>query len=211
MDRRNRELERIATLAKGTTEVDASIFKIRPDQIKDIIKSFGEDAAIGVFGPPGVGKSTAVRECADEMDFMFTDVRLSMMAPPDIRGIPVPILTEHVTRWFRPEFFPTMEQIQKVGKKGVILFLDELSSAPPAIQVAAQQLILDRQVGEFKLPPNDVCYIVAAGNRITDKTVAFKLPAAVAARLINCTVETDLEYWRQYAILHNEHPMGVGF
>lgn len=53
-----------------------------------------------------------------------------------------------------------------------ILFLDEISAAPQSVQAAAYQITLDRVVGEHKLPDN--CIVIAAGNRVTDKSVALK-------------------------------------
>lgn len=68
-----------------------------------------------------------------------------------------------------------------------ILFLDEISAAPQSVQAAAYQITLDRVVGEHKLPEN--CIVIAAGNRTTDKSVAFKMPKALANRLMHIEVE----------------------
>ena len=77
-----------------------------------------------VWGPAGVGKSSIVAQCAEANGLDFIDVRLSQLAPTDLRGLPVP--DGAVSRWLPPEFLPT-------GGKGV-LFLDELNMAPPTMQ-----------------------------------------------------------------------------
>jgi MoxR-like ATPase len=92
-----------------------------------------------IWGPPGIGKSSIVAQVAAAHKLDFIDVRLSQLAPTDLRGLPVP--ENGRSRWFPPEFLPD-------SGKG-ILFLDELNMAPPAMQGIAQQLILDRKVGSY--------------------------------------------------------------
>ena len=93
--------------------------------------------SVMIWGAPGIGKSSIVQKIADENDLDCIDLRLSQLAPTDLRGLPVP--KDGVSHWFPPEFLPA-------NGKG-ILFLDEVNMAPPAMQGMAQQLILDRKVG----------------------------------------------------------------
>ncbi|MDZ8034322.1 MoxR family ATPase [Nostoc sp. DedSLP04] len=95
-----------------------------------------------IWGPPGIGKSSIVGQIAQEYDIEFVDVRLSQLAPTDLRGLPV--AEDGISKWYPPEFLP------RDGKG--ILFLDELNMAPPAMQGVAQQLILDRKVGSYVVP-----------------------------------------------------------
>ena len=90
-----------------------------------------------------------------------------------------------------------------------ILFLDEISAAPQSVQAAAYQITLDRVVGEHKLPEN--CIVIAAGNRTTDKSVAFKMPKALANRLLHIEVEGSFKSWKQWAIRSGINPKVVGF
>jgi hypothetical protein len=77
------------------------------------------------------------------------------------------------------------------------------------VQAAAYQITLDRVVGEHKLPEN--CIVIAAGNRVTDKSVAFKMPKALANRLLHIQVEGSFTAWKQWAIERGIHPKVVGF
>jgi len=90
-----------------------------------------------------------------------------------------------------------------------ILFLDEISAAPQSVQAAAYQLTLDRVVGEHRLPDN--CLVMAAGNRVTDKSVAFKMPKALANRLLHVEIEGSFKAWKQWAIGHGIHDKVIGF
>ncbi len=141
-----------------------------------------------IWGPPGIGKSSIVAQAAERAKLAFIDVRLSQLAPTDLRGLPVP--TDGVSRWFPPEFLPR--------EGSGVLFLDELNMAPPTMQGVAQQLILDRRVGSYVLP--DGWFVWAAGNRKEDRASVFDMPAPLANRFIHLDVAADIESFRTYAI-----------
>lgn len=146
-----------------------------------------------IWGPPGIGKSSIVAQAAESAGLAFTDVRLSQLAPTDLRGLPVPERLEHgggVSRWYPPEFLPR-------SGRGV-LFLDELNMAPPSMQGVAQQLILDRRVGSYVLP--DGWFVWAAGNRKEDRASVFEMPAPLANRFVHLDVVPDLASFKAFAI-----------
>src|SRR5690606_19509089 len=139
-----------------------------------------------IWGPPGIGKSSIVAQTAARFGLGFIDVRLSQLAPTDLRGLPVP--EDGIARWYPPEFLP------RDGRG--ILFLDELNMAPPAIQGMAQQLILDRKVGSYTVPEG--WFIWAAGNRKEDRAAVFDMPAPLANRFLHLEVEPDSESFKAY-------------
>jgi MoxR-like ATPase len=147
--------------------------------------------AIMIWGPPGVGKSSVVSRVAQEANLGFVDVRLSQLAPTDLRGLPVP--HNGISRWFPPEFLP------RDGNG--ILFLDELNMAPPTMQGVAQQLILDRKVGSYELP--DGWFVWAAGNRKEDRASVHDMPAPLANRFLHLDVAADLDSFRRYVAKRN--------
>jgi len=140
-----------------------------------------------IWGAPGIGKSSIVRQVADAHDLDFVDLRLSQLAPTDLRGLPVP--KDGESAWLPPEFLPR--------EGGGILFLDEINMAPPAMQGVAQQLILDRQVGSYVVP--DGWFVWSAGNRKEDRAAVFDMPSPLANRFIHLEVEASLEDFRHYA------------
>ena len=78
-----------------------------------------------------------------------------------------------------------------------ILFLDEINSAPPAVQASAYQLVLDRKVGEYKLPNG--WSIVSAGNRESDRGVVYRMPPPLANRFVHFEMEVDFDDWKAWA------------
>ncbi len=167
--------------------------------------------AVMLWGPPGVGKSQAIRQLAKEIEkntgkrSVVTDVRLLLFNPIDLRGIPTANADKTLAIWLKPQIFQ-MDPDENVVN---ILFLDEISAAPQSVQAAAYQITLDRVVGEHKLPEN--CIVIAAGNRTTDKSVAFKMPKALANRLLHIEVEGSFKSWKQWAIRSGIHPKVLGF
>ena len=148
----------------------------------------GLQLSLMLWGPPGIGKSSIVADVARRNDMELVDLRLSQLAPTDLRGLPV--AENGVSRWFPPEFLPT-------DGKGV-LFLDEINMAPPAMQGIAQQLILDRRVGSYTVPEG--WFIWAAGNRKADRAAVFEMPSALANRFIHLDLVPDLDSFKAWGL-----------
>jgi hypothetical protein len=154
-----------------------------------ILKLVEQKVPTFLWGAPGIGKSSIVKQIAKDTGVGFIDLRLALMDPTDLKGIPFYDKESHTALWAPPAFLP------KTGEG--ILFLDELNSAPPSVQASAYQLILDRQVGEYKLP--DGWAIVAAGNREGDRGVTYRMPAPLANRFVHFEMEVNFDDWRYWA------------
>lgn len=167
-----------------------------------------------VWGPVGVGKSEVVAQLAANMGRELRDVRLSLMDPVDIKGFPVPDTANGVMTWLPPGFLPAMTIKGARGKvvpndsQGII-FLDEMNSAPPSVQAAAYQFVLNRRIGEYVLP--DGWDIIAAGNRASDRSVVHNMPAALSNRLVHIDFEVDIEEWSSWAVTHDIDPNVLAF
>ena len=155
--------------------------------------------SVMIWGAPGIGKSSIVAKVAQDAGIGIVDLRLSQLAPTDLRGLPV--ADAGVSRWYPPEFLP------REGRG--ILFLDEINMAPPAVQGISQQLILDRRVGSYVVP--DGWFIWAAGNRSEDHASVFEMPAPLSNRFIHFEVNADFESFKQYAISCGVHETIIGF
>lgn len=144
---------------------------------------------------PGIGKSSIVREIAKEYNLELIDIRLSQVDPTELNGFPA--IANGVASYVPMSIFPLEKAVLPANKKGWILFLDEMSSAPPAVQAAAYKLILDRMVGQSKL--HDDVYVVAAGNLITDNAVVSHLSTALQSRVIHMFLSPSLEDFKTWA------------
>ncbi len=151
----------------------------------------GQHTPVMLWGPPGVGKSQMVAQVAQRHGVPVIDIRLSQLEPSDLRGIPFRVGDR--VEWAVPALLPDAARQGAAG----ILFLDEITSAPPAVSAAAYQLILDRRLGEYQVPTGWA--IFAAGNRQGDRGVTYRMPAPLANRFSHFEVETHLDDWVAWA------------
>ncbi len=151
----------------------------------------GHHTPVMLWGPPGVGKSQMVAQVGARHGVPVIDIRLSQMEPSDLRGIP--FRADGRVEWAVPAMLPDSGRQGPAG----ILFLDEITSAPPTVSAAAYQLILDRRLGEYRVPEGWA--IFAAGNRQGDRGVTYSMPAPLANRFSHFEVETHLDDWVAWA------------
>lgn len=152
-----------------------------------------------LWGPPGIGKSSIMRKVAKDNGMEYIDLRISQLAPTDLRGLPY--IEDGLARFAPPSFLP------QEGEG--ILALDEVNQASPSMMALAQQLILDRQVGDYKVP--DGWYIIAAGNRVEDRAAVNQMPAPVANRFLHFNVESDLGSFKEFALTNGINEQIISF
>ena len=163
----------------------------------------GFHTPVMLWGPPGVGKSQIVAQVVENHAAAIVDIRLSQMEPSDLRGIP--FKQGDKVEWAIPAMLPDVDVHGEAG----ILFIDEITSAPPSVSAAAYQLILDRRLGEYRVP--DHWAIVAAGNRQGDRGVTYSMPAPLANRFSHYEVEVNLDDWARWAYHHEIDERIIGF
>jgi len=182
---------------------------MRPAQLLTILEreftstAEGHHTPVMLWGPPGVGKSDMIRQTAERHQVPVIDIRLSQMEPSDLRGIP--FRSGETVEWAVPAILP---DAQRHGEQGV-LFLDEITSAPPSVSAAAYQLILDRRLGEYQVPPGWA--IFAAGNRQGDRGVTYTMPAPLANRFSHFDVDAHLDDWVAWAYQHGIDERVIAF
>ena len=182
---------------------------VTPNKAKNAIRlAMKKKRPIFLWGPPGIGKSEIVEQITDSLpNSHLIDIRLSLWEPTDIKGIPYYAANDNTMQWAPPVDLPDAKMAKKY--KNIILFLDEMNSAAPAVQAAAYQLILNRRVGQYILPDN--VYIVAAGNREADKGVVYRMPAPLSNRFVHLELAVDFDDWFQWAVDNKIHKDVVGY
>lgn len=174
---------------------------------KSILTAFKVKRPVFLWGPPGIGKSELVEGITADLGGYMIDLRLGQMEPTDIRGIPFYNKDTGKMDWAPPVELPDEETASQYPI--VVLFLDELNSAPASVQAAAYQLILNRRIGKYRLPDNVV--MVAAGNRESDKGVTYRMPTPLANRFIHQEMKVDFASWQEWAVMNKIHKDVVGY
>ena len=164
---------------------------IKPSELKSKLETLiSINKPAFIWGASGIGKSEIISKVAEKLDYNLIDVRVSLLDPVDLRG--VPSVENGVTKWNPPIFLP------QENDKQSILFLDELPHGSPSVQNALFQLIRDRRIGEYKLPDSTI--ILAAGNRVSDRVGANKINGALANRFSHLHLEADVNDWVKWVM-----------
>lgn len=151
-----------------------------------------------LWGTRGVGKSSIVRQVAEHFGAPLIDLRLTTIEPVDLRGAIYADETRGQTVWFPPEFLPTEDSPEG------ILFLDELTAADQRLQISAYSLILDRRVGQYRLP--DGWQVVAAGNASFHGAVSHDMGTALADRMFHFHIQSAIEAFLDHALANDFAP-----
>lgn len=190
------------------SKMENTIYDVTPTELRKLVKIGAKSKKpLFIWGPPGIGKSAIVQQVAEEDGFdNFSDIRLSTMANEDVRGVPFLDRNEMGVgeqRWGRPSFYHYPES----GR--TLYFFDEMNTAPQSVQAAAYQAVLDRAVGDFKFGPDD--YVIAAGNRESDRGVTYRMPTPLANRFTHVTLKVNFKDWQAHALGQRYHPAVMGY
>ncbi|AFS77683.1 putative ATPase, AAA_5 [Gottschalkia acidurici 9a] len=150
------------------------------DYIWELNKSLPKEKkkAVLIIGAPGIGKSQIAQSVAKKKGCKFIDFRLLTMSETELKGIPFPSEDNKKAVFLHPDIFPDAE---RDGEEGILL-LEELTSANRNLMSTMYQLVLDRELGTYKLP--DGWLVVATGNREEDYGEFYVMPAPLADRFL---------------------------
>jgi hypothetical protein len=150
-----------------------------------------------LHGSPAIGKSAIMALVAKTLNLFLIDARFAGFDPTDLTGFPAIDHAAGISRYYPMETFPLDDWKIPEGYSGWLVFCDELTSAPPAVQVASYKLFLDRQVGQRKLHPQ--VYLAGAGNLESDGAVVNPMSTALISRLGHIVVTQDFEFFMTWA------------
>ncbi|MFE0515487.1 AAA family ATPase [Streptomyces sp. NPDC058964] len=175
--------ESLLTLLRDTTT------EPRADtQLEALTLAVAADLPVLLWGEPGIGKTAALTQLAEALDLPLTTVIASVHEPSDFSGLPVvgDNPAEHGVPMAPPDW---AVRLVRAGRG--LLFLDELSTAPPAVQAALLRLVLERRIGTLRLPPG--VRIVAAANPRSSAADGWELSPPLANRFVHLQWTHDHE------------------
>lgn len=164
--------------------------EITTSEFVDILPALAEETCVLVLGAPGIAKSACVVQAATNAGLECRSLLGTQIAPEDVSGIPK-IVGE------RSVFCPPRVLLPEDRSKPVCIFADEMPACSPDVQKALYSLLLERRVGEHSLPPKS--WVVAAGNRTTDKALVRTLSSALVNRVTILHLRMDPNDWLRWA------------
>jgi hypothetical protein len=163
--------------------------ELRPDtQLEALTLAVSADLPVLLWGEPGIGKTAALNQLAEALDLPLTTVIASVHEPSDFSGLPV-VGDDPAVQGV--PMAPPDWAVRLVRAGRGLLFLDELSTAPPAVQAALLRLVLERRIGALLLPPG--VRIVAAANPRSSAADGWELSAPLANRFVHLQWTYDHE------------------
>ena len=169
-------------------------------QAKHLLTCLAAHESVMLLSPPGVGKSEIVRQAAAAAGLELRSLLGTQIAPEDVSGVPRII-------GGRAVFCPPRSLLG--DGRPFCLFLDELPACPPDVQKAFYSLLLERRIGEHYLPPGT--WVVAAGNRSTDRALVRTMSMALINRVFVLPVRVDRAEWLTWATENGVRPDIIGF
>jgi AAA domain (dynein-related subfamily) len=163
-------------------------------QIHELLLNVATVRPVFIWGPPGVGKSSLVEQFAASLGLECVALLGSQLAPEDLIGIPK--IEGNVSRFYPPSMI--------VREREFVLFIDELNIASQEIQKAFYSLILDKRIGEYRLPAGSI--IIGAGNRAHDAALAKQMPSALVNRMVHVHLKASHREWLDWAHANSIHP-----
>ncbi|MFD9440910.1 AAA family ATPase [Streptomyces sp. NPDC060006] len=149
-------------------------------QLEALTLAVAADLPVLLWGEPGIGKTAALTQLAAALDLPLTTVIASVHEPSDFSGLPV--IGDDPAEQGVP-MAPPDWAVRLVRAGRGLLFLDELSTAPPAVQAALLRLVLERRIGALRLPPG--VRIVAAANPRSSAADGWELSPPLANRFVH--------------------------
>ncbi|MER7829838.1 AAA family ATPase [Streptomyces sp. NPDC095602] len=133
-----------------------------------------------LWGEPGIGKSAGLAQLAAGLGLPLETVVASVHEPSDFAGLPV-VGDDPATTGVPMAPPDWAVRLARTGHG--LLFFDELSSAPPAVQAALLRVVLERRVGSLALPES--VRIVAAANPPSSAADGWHLSPPLANRFVH--------------------------
>jgi AAA domain (dynein-related subfamily) len=139
-----------------------------------------------LWGAPGTGKTSVIRALDGAAGWACETVIASIREPSDFAGLPI---VQGRDGGRGVEFAPPRWAVRLANASEGVVFFDEVSTAPPAVQAALLRVVLERTVGDLTLP--DGISVVAAANPPEQAADGWELSPPLANRF--CHLDWPLD------------------
>ena len=162
-------------------------------QLMDVLLNVATVRPVFIWGAPGIGKSAIVRQFAADVGLECVSLLGSQLTPEDIIGVPQ--IVEGCSIFCPPRSIAREEPY--------CLFLDELNACSHEVQKAFYSLILERRIGEYRLPDGSI--VIGAGNRAQDNAITRPMSSALVNRMFHVELTANSRVWLEWAAQNGIH------
>lgn len=172
---------------------------VTPKGLLELLVQIAGVRPVFIWGAPGIGKSSIVRQFADSVGLPCVSLLGSQLAPEDLIGVPQ--IVGGKSRFCPPTTIAREEPY--------CLFLDELNACSHEVQKAFYSLIHDRRLGEYALPQGSI--VVGAGNRAQDSAIVKPMSSALVNRMVHVQLKASHRDWLEWAGGAGIHPLVLDY
>jgi hypothetical protein len=203
------DLSKVTDFSIMPQEIRERMNTLTPRERKYFMTMWPKSGVLYITSKPGVAKSAIARSIADKMGFKYLDVRLAMSDETDFK---FPFLkdAEYKGNIFKVSGYAVPEWAFESNNQPTIIHFEELNRAPQFVRNAALQILLERQIGEFKF--NNTVLMMASGNLgDEDGTDVEEFDNALNNRLIHFSHTLGADEWVDNFGKTNCHPTIVSY
>ena len=160
---------------------------------KNVAQTLTKAITFHLVGYMGIGKTALARQIAKDLGFYLVIVSLPQLEPTDVGGMRMPQGDKIIV--LQPDWYVNAEQMAKLkaeGYKGVLYFFDELPQSPVLNMNIFAQIADEYRIGEYVLDRSD-CYVMSAGNKLSNKAGTNAMPTHLIDRLTFLEIEPNLD------------------
>lgn len=181
---------------------------MRPTLMKETIKSlFPIQRNVCIEGPPGGGKTTIAKECAEELNAHYIEIHMPTMLVEDF-GVMFPEEGKSTMTYRLPHWYPAKGGAYDDGR-GVILCFDDRNQGNNDLQKVQANIMQARTL--HGVPLADRVMVVSTGNRQSDRAGSNRVLSHVRDRETVFELETHLDDFTAWAIDHEVKPEVISF
>jgi len=163
-------------------------------QLPEFLLNVAVVRPVFIWGAPGIGKSSLVRQFADRLGLDCVSLLGSQLAPEDLIGVPQ--IVDGKSRFCPPQMI--------ARERAYCLFLDELNACTHEVQKSLYSLIHERRVGDYVLPEGSI--VLGAGNRAQDSAIVRPMSSALMNRMVHVHLRVSHRDWLAWAETNGIHP-----
>ncbi len=165
--------------------------------IKELYSNTSEVTAL--ISERGVGKTSAYRQCTDELQIGYMALYAAALEGPDFMGLPDKNSNSGITQYLAPQFMPTQKAVEAgiFQERGLIIF-EEINRVPSDTVSVLYPLLLERRINNHSLAPG-----WKVGVTMNPDTLNYSVNAlddALIDRFISIEVTPHLEDYIEYSI-----------